>query len=234
MDAIDTDGITKLLVEIAIVNLSVPTHVDRVEAHEFLHGIRIEIPHQQVHILGKFSTAMQKVGKPLDGHVGDCEELIKENTKVLGQLLLVLNLKLFLWGRQKGSQRVVDQIELETGGIAALLFIVTVSSIPRIIQCQEGGDGSLKDATSSLGVDVFCRIAGETRNDVDVVLLQKFDQILLSWLLQNREVATVNDDQILATNCPGRADQVTKVVIELGGSPSYVQRVDAGSVFEKL
>lgn len=67
MDAIDTDGITELLVEIAIVDLSVPTDVDRVEAHELFDGIGIEIPHQQIHVLGELPPSVQKVGKPLDG-----------------------------------------------------------------------------------------------------------------------------------------------------------------------
>lgn len=110
MDAIDTNVITELLVEIAIVDLSVPTDIDCVEAHELFDGIGIEISHQQIHILGELSPTVQKVGKSLDGHVGDGVELVEEDSKILGQLLLVLDLEFFLRRRQKGAQGVVDQI----------------------------------------------------------------------------------------------------------------------------
>ena len=43
MDAIDTDGITKLLVEIAIVDTSVVGDADELATHEFRDGLCIEV-----------------------------------------------------------------------------------------------------------------------------------------------------------------------------------------------
>mmetsp|Transcript_26044 Transcript_26044/g.55809 ORF Transcript_26044/g.55809 Transcript_26044/m.55809 type:complete len:201 (-) Transcript_26044:1001-1603(-) len=175
MDAVDTNGIAELLVEIAVVNLPVPTNVDGVQTHEFLDGIGIEIPHQQVHVLGEFPPPVQEIGKPLDGHVGDRKELIEKNPKVLGELFLVLDLEFFLRGWQEGAERVVDQIELEAGGYFFRCFVVfvvlPVPSVPRLVQGQQGRDRSLKDASSPLGVDVLRRVAREAGNHVNVVFL---------------------------------------------------------------
>lgn len=207
MDAIDADGIAKLLVEIAIVDLSVPTDVDRVEAHELLDGIGIEVPDQQIHVLGELSPPVQKVGEPLDGHVGDGVELIKENSKVLGQLCLVLDLQFFLWWWQKGTQGIVDQIELKAWAVLVLVFqFHIVFPVSRFIESEEGCNRSFKDSPAPLGVDVFGRIAREARDDVNIVLFQKLYQIFLPRFLQDREVAPVDDDQILSTNGPCHAN----------------------------
>mmetsp|Transcript_26530 Transcript_26530/g.56995 ORF Transcript_26530/g.56995 Transcript_26530/m.56995 type:complete len:307 (+) Transcript_26530:529-1449(+) len=244
VDAIDTNGVSQLLIEIAIVNFPVPTNVYGIEAHELLDGIGVEIPHQQIHVFGELPPSVQKVGESLDRHVGDGEELVEDNPKVLRQLLLVLHLQIFLRRRQKGSQWIVHQIELQAGrmiGIGIVIVIVIaiytglpVPSVPHLVERQQGGNRSLKDTPAALGVDVFGRITGQTSNHVHVVFLEKLHQIFLPRLLQDGQVAPIDDDQIFAAKGPGRADQVPKVLVEFRSSTGNVEGGDAGGVFQKL
>ena len=66
---------------------------------------------EQRHIGFMFSFAEKELRKALDRHVGNGEEPVKFDLKILAQLHLVIGLKFFLWRRQGSSQRVINQIQ---------------------------------------------------------------------------------------------------------------------------
>src|SRR5207245_10725153 len=50
---------SKLLIEIAIVNFSAPTHADRVAAHQTINGCTVKRLDQQLHVFIKFIVTPQ-------------------------------------------------------------------------------------------------------------------------------------------------------------------------------
>ena len=67
---------------------------------------------------------------------------------------------------------------------------------------------------------------------MDLLLDQKVDQVLLARLMNDCEVAPVNDIQI-GPELASLGDDVTEAVLQLGGATGYVEGGDARGVLEK-
>jgi len=76
----------KHLIEVAIVKGAVPSHADERTAHEGGDGCRIEVLHQQVHVLRTGSAPLEEIGEALDRHVGEREQPVKLDIEVIAQL----------------------------------------------------------------------------------------------------------------------------------------------------
>jgi hypothetical protein len=71
------------LIEIAIVQPSIPSDGDRVSAHHARNGERIKRLGQSFHVLFVVARSQQKLQKSADGHVRDAEEVIELDAKLL-------------------------------------------------------------------------------------------------------------------------------------------------------
>ncbi len=92
------------LVEIAVVNLAVPSHADQRPAHQAFHSGRIEVVHQQRHVRVVLALLLKKRREALDGHVGDSEQAIELDAEGFAQLFLVVGLQTFLRRGRKASR----------------------------------------------------------------------------------------------------------------------------------
>lgn len=134
-----------------------------------------------IHLL--FTDPDQLVRKSADGHVGDREQSVELDTKLIAQMLLVLGFQPSLrWG--KGcSQRIVDKIEGQK----------ISSPVAQTVQQLEGFDTLAEDSTSALFVDVFGCIAGQACDDFYFISCQEIPQVFKAGLEQNSQIATIKD-----------------------------------------
>src|SRR6516225_572541 len=153
------------LVEIAVVELSVPAHTDKGPAHKVCDSGRIEMVHQQTHVRLVFSALVEKGSKAPDGHVRQCEEPVELNSESLVEVFLVIRFQFLLRRGQRGAERVVDEIQYE---------VRSWSSIAKTIQKLERMDALLKDAAAALLIDVFRCVARKAGNDLHFMLCKEF------------------------------------------------------------
>ena len=101
------------LVEIAVVDSSLPVDADQRAAHDVRDCLWIEIIYQQLHVGFSFTASLEVVREAVDWEVGQCEELIECDSELVLELGSVLRLQGRLRGREKCSSRVVDEVELQ-------------------------------------------------------------------------------------------------------------------------
>ena len=87
------------LVEIAVVELTVITNADQRAAHQAVDCARIEIPFQEIHIDAVLALAPQLFFEPVNGHVGDGQQVMELNSEALAKMLLVVGFELCLGRR---------------------------------------------------------------------------------------------------------------------------------------
>jgi hypothetical protein len=92
-------------------------------------------------------------------------------------------------------------------------------------------DAPVEDAAAALPVDVLGAVAGQARDDVDLLCGEELGGVLLARLLEDGQVAAVED---AAASLAGSADEVTEAVVELGGAAGQVEGRDAGVPVEEL
>jgi hypothetical protein len=98
-------------VEVAVIDLAVPGHIDRVPAHKPAYRAGVEGMDEKLHVRGVLARLVQRVGKPLDWHVGDGVEGIEADSLVVLQAPTILVLQRGLRRRQTGSEGVVNQVQ---------------------------------------------------------------------------------------------------------------------------
>src|SRR4051812_1830618 len=81
----------ELLIEIAIVNLSLPTDADRVATHQSIDGCGIKRVYQQFHILVELAIVPQISGKTRDRKICNRVEFVENDSEMRGQLAFVIS-----------------------------------------------------------------------------------------------------------------------------------------------
>src|SRR6476646_5818422 len=73
----------KHLIEVAIVERSVPSDTHQRAAHQAGHSFGIEVAGQQCHVVGVFPAPMQEFSEALDRHVRESEQPMKLDGELL-------------------------------------------------------------------------------------------------------------------------------------------------------
>ena len=69
--------------------------------------------HEEAHVRLALPLAHEELREALDRHVGDREETVELDPEAAAELVLVARLELRLWRREKGADRVVDEVQDE-------------------------------------------------------------------------------------------------------------------------
>jgi hypothetical protein len=140
------------LVEVAVVQTPTPVDAYEFAAHDLFEVFRIVAGLEQLHVVGKLALGHQRAAEAQDGHVGQTVEPVEDDAVARLKLLLVGDLEPFLRRWQTGSERVVDQVQIQA---AARLPVAQGIELP------EAGDAALEHPLAALSIDVFLQIAGQ-------------------------------------------------------------------------
>lgn len=99
------------LVEVAIIQVAVPTDGERISAHHAFGGGRIEQRDEFRHIRFIISRHQQIIQEATNWHVGNRVEMIEHNAVVLEEFAFVIFLERTLIWRQKRTNRIVDEVK---------------------------------------------------------------------------------------------------------------------------
>ena len=86
----------KLLIEIAIINLSAPSHADGVAAHEAVDGCRVERADEQLHVFLEIVVVSQISGKAPDRKIRDRVEVVEHDAEICRELAFEIRLQVGL------------------------------------------------------------------------------------------------------------------------------------------
>ena len=99
------------LIEVAVVEGAIPTHGDRVAAHDPGRGSGIEGVGQSFHVLLVVAALQEKLEKPADRHIGDRIEMVELDAMASPEFFSKLRFDRLLLGREKGAYRIADEIQ---------------------------------------------------------------------------------------------------------------------------
>ena len=120
------------LVEVAVVQGAVPRHRKLRAAHHRRDGFLVESPDQRVHVAAHVVRLEQPFAEAAAGCVGDGEQVVEVDVEIGLQLRLVLRLERFLLGREKRTERVEHQVELELFAVGSGAFALAVSKRAKV------------------------------------------------------------------------------------------------------
>src|SRR5262245_4596737 len=101
----------ELLIEIAVVNFTTPSHADGVAAHETFDSRWIERLDQKLHVLIEPIAAAQVSGEPADRKIGKRVKPVEHNSEMRLQRPFVIGLKLILLRWQKCADWIVNEMQ---------------------------------------------------------------------------------------------------------------------------
>eukprot|EP00754_Rhynchopus_humris_P001735 Rhum_TRINITY_DN10995_c0_g2::Rhum_TRINITY_DN10995_c0_g2_i1::g.41701::m.41701 len=211
----------ELLVEVAVVEGSVPADADRVAAHQALDRRRVEVLHKQLHVLCKLVLLAQIVRETLHRQVRDREQLVEVDAERLQQLLLVRRLQRLLLRRQEGAQRVVHEVQRQPRARLA---------VPGGVELLQALDRGVEHAFAPLCVDVLRRVARHRRHHLDAVLCEEGRRVLVPLQRQHRQVAPVDHLDALRTRT---LRQLPEVRVQLGRAARDVQGLDGAALLDQ-
>src|SRR6267142_2364045 len=211
-DATAAERHAEHLVEVAVVHESLPVDGNQRAAHHALEVLVAVGGVQQRHVLVEGSLRHQRRAEALDRHVGERVEAVEAHTVALAELALVVRLELVLGRRQRGTLRVVDQVQREPVAVA------------EPVQLAQRGDAALVDPRPALAIDQLERVARQRGDDLDPLARQELGQITLPGLLQDGEVAAVDD---LLAQPPRARHETAELRMQLRGAARDVERRDA-------
>lgn len=111
-------------VKVAIIQLPIPCHVDRVPTHKTVDRSSIERVGQQLHVRHVLSAHEQVISEALNGHVGESKKRREPNAVISEQAFAIGSLEVGLPWRKSRATRVVDQVETErSGGLAVAMTV---------------------------------------------------------------------------------------------------------------
>ena len=153
------EGDSCRLVEVAVVEKSLPVHTDQGATHDVRSGFRVEPAFQKLQIPFHGAALLQLFAKTSDGGIGDGVEIVEADAVTFGKFHPIGVFQLSLGAGQKCSMGIVNQVELM--GIA----------IPQPVQLLQGSDAGIIDSSPSLAVDVFLKVAGEGCHDDEILVV---------------------------------------------------------------
>lgn len=218
------EGQIQHLIEVAVIEPSLPIDADEGSAHDLFDVLGPKGIFQGLEIRVELPGGTQGAAKTLNRHVRERVKIVEDDAITLAQFPFVVVLQLLLRGRQKRASRVVNQIQYQ---IRAL----SLSSIPQIVELAQGADARVEDPLAPLSIDILLEITGKGGDDLHLLGGEKFGQSILGRLVENREIATVDDPQLAAT---GLGDQATEIAIDLrratgkveGGYRAFLQKIE--------
>src|SRR5256885_445336 len=98
------------LVEVAVVEGAIPTHRDRIAAHDASRGSGVKGVGQPLHVLLVVAALQKKLEKSADRHVGDGIEMVELDAMASPEFFSKLRFGRLLVGREKGSCRIAHQV----------------------------------------------------------------------------------------------------------------------------
>jgi hypothetical protein len=110
------------------------------------------VVHEEAQVAPVRAGAAQQVGEALDRHVREREAAVELDAEVAAQRDSILLLEPLLWRRERGAERVVDQVEAQS------------RSRPRVAECAEAPErreAAVEDAAPALAIDGLRSVAGE-------------------------------------------------------------------------
>ena len=101
----------KHLVEVAVVDRSVPADADQIAAHDLLQGCRIEVAFEQFSVTVVFAAELEMGGVARDRHVGEAIKMIERDAEFFTENLFIILFELVLRWRQMRADGIVNQIQ---------------------------------------------------------------------------------------------------------------------------
>ena len=178
------------------------------DAVEVLGSVRVL---EQVEIRRERALRHERAAEALDRHVGQCEETVEADAELIGELAFVVGLERLLRRRQHRALRVVDEIEHQR----------RIARIAERVERLQRRDALVEHAVAALPVDVGQRVAGQRRDDLDLLVAQEFRQTFLPRLEQDRQVAAIDHAYVeRARGC----HEPSEVRVQFRGAAGQVER----------
>src|SRR5437870_3577551 len=199
------------MVEVAVVHVALPVDRHQVAAH---HRRQVFLPMrsaEQLHVRRELPLRYQRRAEALDRHVGERVEPVESHAMALAELALVVGFELVLRRGQRRALGVIDEVQYK------------IVAVAQRVQLAQRRDAALVDAAAALAIDQLGRIAGQRRDDLDARSGEEAREVRLSRLLQDGEVAAVDD--MFAK--PARArHEAAELGMQLRRAARDIQRLD--------
>src|SRR5262245_30912569 len=138
------------LIEIAIVDLSLPADAYEVATHHVVERHRIEVSFQQLYVTIVFAAQFQVRGVAGDRHVSQAKKPVEHDAELFAEYLSIVLFEFVLRRRQVRSNGIVDQIQNQIAGWLA---------IADVIELLQSAYARLESALAPLPVDIFLGVA---------------------------------------------------------------------------
>ncbi len=172
------------LIEIAIVDITVPTYRQRIAAHQAVDRGGVEGVYEFLHVFGVIARIQQILEEPADGHIGHSVQIIEIDAVAAFELALKLGFEHRLTGGQEGARGVIHQVEYESAAFEAVAYC---------IQHLQGAYAIFKDPLAPLGVGAAFAEIGQRRYQVYLIGSKKGRQVVVFRVSYNdRKIAAVH------------------------------------------
>src|SRR4029077_2116333 len=138
---------------------------------------------QKPKIAFEFAIGHECRAETLNRHVGEDIKPVEHDAVLFAEHALIVGLERGLRRRKRRALRIVNKVEYERW----------MTSIVERVQAPEAADRTVEDTLAALPFDIVLQIAWHRGNDLDALACQKFCGVFLARLLQNGEIAAVND-----------------------------------------
>ena len=202
----------KHLVEVAVIDKTAIVDRNQRAAHDVIEiGVGMGAL-QQREIGVELLLGDQHRAEALDRHVGQRVKLAEADAMPRPEDALVVGFERILPRRQHRTLRVINEIENEPARLLA---------VAERVQAPQSAQRSLEHAPAALGVDIVFQIAGQGRDDLDLLGGEKGREVFLAFDFENGQVAAVHDaDPALA----GGGHQPAEMRIEFGRAAGDIER----------
>ena len=197
-------------------------HRHQIATHEAGQGRRVEVVHEQTEVALEAALAGEGAGEASDRHVRDREQPVELDAEALAQLAPVARLELRLGGRQRGPDRVVDEVEDERRARQA---------VAEAVQRAQGLEAPGEDALAALELDVLGAVAGEGGDDLGSLGREEGSGVLLARKEQHGQVAAVDD---AAAEAPRAGHEAPEVGVQLRRAAGEIEEPGGGVRREEL
>ena len=141
-------------------------------------------------------------------------QVIEDDAEVFFEVRLVVVFKGLLRWCQARALRVVDQVQLK---VAARL------AVAQRVEFAQAGDAALKNAITTLDVDIVTGITGQGGRYGNLLGGKKLSQILMARLGQDGQIAAVDN---LDVRGPGAPNQRAELRVHFWRATGQVQGID--------
>ena len=124
-------------IEITVKEISIPGDGDQRAAHESGHRAWIEVLRELLHVVFKIARGRQPEAESSQRDIGKGVKVVKDNPPLVLQTLTDPFFRLSLWGWQKSSGGIRDQVKLQPGLVMAIADGVQLSQ-----SVDAGGEGA--------------------------------------------------------------------------------------------